>query len=177
MGRSTQPGSSPVTNACPVLHRPLKQRRKPSEIRKVSLSACRPSMDSLPPRMNLVDLVCNFLIPPITQHSRTQSQGSNLSFVLHFSGRYLHHILSYRMLLSSASFPLPPPLPLPPPTPLSALFTQSYNHNHPYPSKARPHPQHSHLRTSGPLSTIKKYMRFACGSLLPLLLVLLAQTR
>ncbi|KAI9445993.1 hypothetical protein H4582DRAFT_520389 [Lactarius indigo] len=78
------------------------------------------------------------------------------------------------MSLVSASFPLP--LPPPPPTPLSVLFTQGYNHRCPYPPRKHPPTQHTNLRTLGPLSTTKKYMRFACGSLLPLLLLLLAQT-
>ncbi|KAH9019131.1 hypothetical protein EDB85DRAFT_2154029 [Lactarius pseudohatsudake] len=78
------------------------------------------------------------------------------------------------MRLVSASFPLP--LPPPPPTPLSVLFTQGYNHRSPYPPTKHPPTQHNNPCILGPLGTTKKYMRFACGGFLPLLLLLLAQT-
>ncbi|KAI9450727.1 hypothetical protein BJY52DRAFT_1227059 [Lactarius psammicola] len=80
------------------------------------------------------------------------------------------------MLLVSASLSLPLPLPPPSPTPLTPLFTQGHNYHRPYPPKKHPPTQHNILRALGPLSTTKKYMRLACGGLLPLLLVLLAQT-
>ncbi|KAH8998289.1 hypothetical protein EDB86DRAFT_829884 [Lactarius hatsudake] len=73
----------------------------------------------------------------------------------------------------SASFPLPPP---PPPTPLSVLFTQGIKHRCPYPPTKHPPTQHNNPCILGPFGTTKKYMRFACGGFLPLLLLFLAQT-
>jgi hypothetical protein len=169
MCRSTQSGSSP-RHGCPHCVASSLQTA-PFCLRLGRYhSVCQPSTDRLRPRMK-----CNFPIPPIAQHSRTQSQDSELKLRFSIFPGTISTAL-HRMLLRSPSFPLPSSPP--PPAPLSALFTQRYDHNHPYPLKSQRRTQHSHPRVLGPpLRSTKKPMRFACVTILPLLLVLLAQTR